>query len=121
MANKLIRRLGTAVVAIVMLGGGVLVAWNIFGQGPYGDSCRFSLGCRSFYCLHHAQQGSAQITAPGHCTKSCDSDADCVDADITGRAVCVTLGDAARDDLPPFGKPEKACMIVQDLPPDIRH
>lgn len=112
---RLWSKIGTVVVGVVMLGGGALVLWNVFGQGPYGDTCDYALGCRSFYCLHHEQQGSAQVMAPGHCTKSCDADAEC-----GAGAVCVVLGEAARDDLPPFGKPDKACMRIRELPADTR-
>jgi hypothetical protein len=104
-ARKWLARTGTVLVAIAMLGGGALVVWNLFIQGPYGDSCHFSLGCRSFLCLHHAARGGAQVPASGRCTKSCDADGDCGSG-----ASCVVLGDDARDDLPPFGKPDRACM-----------
>lgn len=114
--RKVFSRLGTVVVAIVMLGGGALVLWNVFGQGKYGERCRFSIGCRSYYCLEHELQGSAQVSSGGMCTKSCDTDAECGE----GRA-CVVLGEAARDDLPPFGKPTRACMRVRAVPSDIRH
>lgn len=113
--NKLVGRLGTVVVGLVMLAGGFLVFWNVFGMGPYGDSCTYSVGCKSFYCLHHELAGSAQVSSGGHCTKSCDADADCGPG-----AACVALGDDARDDLPPFGKPDKACMVLRESPPDIR-
>lgn len=115
MAGRVWSRVGTVVVGIVMLGLGFLVFWNVFGMGPYGDSCRFAVGCRSFYCLHHAQRGSAQVTAPGRCTKDCSADSECGEG-----AVCVVLSEQARDDLPPFGKPDKACMKVIELPPDMR-
>lgn len=115
MASRVWNWIGTVVVALAMLGGGFLVFWNVFGMGPYGDSCRFAVGCRSFYCLHHAQRGSAQVTAPGRCTKDCTDDSECG----TG-AVCVVLSEQARDELPPFGKPDKACMKVIELPPDMR-
>ena len=113
--NKTLSRIGTTIVGLAMVGGAGLVLWNVFGQGPYGDTCQFSLGCRSFYCLSHEQRGSAQVSSKGHCTKSCDADSECG----TG-AVCVTLSEASRDDLPPFGKPDKACMVVRDMPADIR-
>lgn len=113
--KKLLSRIGTVAVTIVMLGGGALVLWNVFGQGPYGDTCRFSLGCRSFYCLQHELRGSAQVSSAGRCTKDCDADAEC-----GAGAVCVALSEASRDDLPPFGKPDKACMLVRDTPADIR-
>ena len=38
-------RLGTVVVVLGMLLVGALVWWNMFGQGPYKDTCRFSIGC----------------------------------------------------------------------------
>ena len=115
-ARKVLSRIGTAVVVLAMLGGGALVVWNIWGQGRYGDTCHYSLGCRTFLCVHHELQGSGQISSSGRCTKSCDSDADC------GAGVrCVVLGDPARDDLPPFGKPDHACLLVRELPADVRH
>ena len=104
---KLLKKIGTVLVGLVMLGGGALVAWNVFGQGPYGDSCHHSLGCRSFYCLKHELAGSDQRMSEGSCTKSCDSDAECGSG-----ARCVVLSDDARDDLPPYGKPDRACMKV---------
>jgi|SRR5580693_8038161 hypothetical protein len=107
-ARKLLRRLGTALVALLMLAGGGLVFWNVFVQGPYGDSCSHSLGCRSYFCLRHELAGEAQVAAPGHCTKSCDRDDECGSG-----TRCVVLGDEARDDLPPFGKPTRACMHVR--------
>jgi len=96
-ASRALNRVGTVVVALVMLGLGFLVFWNVFGMGPYNDSCRFAVGCKSFYCLHHAQRGSAQVTAPGRCTKDCTSDSECGEG-----AVCVVLSSQALDDLPPF-------------------
>jgi hypothetical protein len=113
--KKVLSRIGTVVVGLAMLGGGALVLWNVFGQGPYGDSCRFSLGCRSFYCLQHELQGSAQVSSKGRCTKSCDADSEC-----GAKAVCVVLSEASRDDLPPFFKLDKGCMMVRDAPADIR-
>lgn len=113
--GKLASRIGTVVVGIAMLGGGALVLWNVFGQGPYGDTCRFSIGCRSFYCLSHELRGEAQVSSGGHCTKACDADDEC-----GAGARCVALTEASRDDLPPFGKPDKACMRVLEVPADIR-
>lgn len=105
--RKWLDRLGTVgVVGVFLLLGG-LVWWNMCGQGPYGDSCHYSLGCKSFYCVHHALSGSAQVPSAGRCTMECESDADCGSG-----AACVVLGDDARDDLPPFGKPDRACLAV---------
>jgi hypothetical protein len=102
-------KLGTALIAIGMLGGGALVAWNVWGQARYGGECEHSLGCRSFYCIHHAAEGSAQIRTPhGRCTQSCETDGDCGSG-----AVCVVLGDEAKDDLPPLGKPDRACLLAR--------
>ena len=106
-------KVGTGLIVIGMLGIGSLVAWNVFGQAKFGGECEHSLGCRSFYCVHHELSGKQQVRAPhGMCTQSCDTDADCKDA----AAACVVLGDEARDDLPPYGKPEKACLRVLDGP-----
>ena len=103
-------KLGTALIAFGMLGIGALVAWNLFGQSRYRGECEHSLGCRSFYCVHHELEHKQQIRAPhGMCTKSCDSDADC-----EAGAACVVLGDEARDDPPPLGKPDRACLVVVD-------
>jgi len=99
--------LGTIVVAIALCAGGVLVYWNVFGQGGYGESCRFSLGCKSFLCAHHAVAGEAQPAAPGRCTKSCERDDEC-----GAGARCVVLTADTRDDLPPFGKPDRACLAT---------
>ena len=115
MASRFWNRVGTVVVALVMLGAGVLVFWNVFGMKPYGESCQFWVGCRSFYCLHHVQRGSAQVSGPGRCTKECTADTECGSG-----AVCVTLTEGSRDDLPPFGKPDKACVKVIELPSDMR-
>lgn len=106
--GKLLSKLGTALFVVVVLGLGGLVAWNVFGQGPYGDACHHSIGCRSFYCVRHELAGSAQVASGGHCTKSCDTDRDCGSG-----ARCVVLSDDARDDLPPFGKPDRACLVVR--------
>jgi hypothetical protein len=105
--GKLMDRLGTAFVAMLMLLGGGLVWWNVCGQGPYRDECRVSLGCRSYLCLEHALRGDQQVPAEGRCTKACTADDACGDG-----YRCVELGEAARDDLPPFGKPTRACMRV---------
>ena len=111
MPKKLLNVLGTIVVGLVMLAGGFLVFWNVFGMGPYADTCAHSIGCKSFYCLKHQLRGTEQVPASGHCTKSCDIDGDCGSG-----AMCVTLSDDSRDDLPPFGKPTKACMALQATP-----
>ncbi len=109
--RRVLDRIGTVGIVIGMFAAGGLVFWNLWGQGPYADSCTYSLGCRSFYCLHHGLRGgSAQVTAPGTCTKACDADADCGSG-----ASCVTLDDNSRDDLPPFGKPDKACMRAYEI------
>ena len=100
-------KVGTVGVAVGMILIGGLVWWNVCGQGPYQDSCHYSLGCKSFYCLHHDLKGSAQVDGDGYCTKSCDTDGDCG----TGYK-CATLSDDSRGDLPPFGKPDQACMRV---------
>ena len=100
-------RLGTVVVVLGMLLVGALVWWNMFGQGPYKDTCRFSIGCRSYLCLEHGLRGEAQVPAPGRCTKAGSTDAACGEG-----YRCVKLEGPARDDLPPFGKPTKACMPV---------
>jgi hypothetical protein len=52
------------------------------------------------------------VPSDGFCTKACDADADCG----TG-ARCVVLGAAARDDLPPLGKPTRACMPARGSQP----
>lgn len=100
-------RAGTVVVGVGLLLIGFLVFWNVFGQGPYRDTCRHSFGCRSYLCLKHGVRGDDQVPTDGHCTKSCSTDAACGDG-----YQCVKLGGAAKDDLPPFGKPTKACMRV---------
>ena len=115
--KRLLSRIGTVIFLIGVVGIGSLVAWNIFGQGPYGDSCSYSIGCKSFYCVHHELRGDKQWTAPkGMCTKSCDADTECGSG-----ARCVVLSDESRDDLPPFGKPSKACLHVRPADPDDRH
>jgi hypothetical protein len=102
--------LGTALIAVVMLCGGALVAWRLFGQARYRGECEHSVGCRSFYCIHHDLEHKQQVPAPhGMCTKSCDSDVDC-----EAGAACVALGDEARDDLPPLRKLDRACLVVVD-------
>ena len=105
-----VKKVGRAMVGLVMLGGGALVVWNLFGMGPYGDTCAHSIGCRSFLCLEHTQVGDAQVASDGHCTKACSADGECGSG-----SVCATLGGPARDDLPPFGKPDKACMVVRSV------
>jgi len=98
-------KLGTVGVAMVMLLGGGLVWLNVCGQGKYQAACRFSVGCRSYYCLHHTLHGDAQIASDGMCTKSCTGDPEC------GAGYrCVVLSEEARGDLPPFGKPDRACV-----------
>jgi hypothetical protein len=105
---KLSGPLGTVLFALIVLALGGLVMWNVFGQGPYGDSCRISLGCKSFLCVHHELAGSAQVPGTGRCTKACEHDDDCGSG-----ARCTVLGSDARDDLPPFGKPERACLLAR--------
>ncbi|HEY4180836.1 MAG TPA: hypothetical protein VGM90_28520 [Kofleriaceae bacterium] len=105
------RAIWTVIVGLAMLCGGALVFWNVFGMGPYGDTCSYSVGCRSFMCVKHEQMGSAQVSSGGHCTKECSADSDC-----GAGATCVPLGDPAKDDLPPFGKPTKACLVIRPLP-----
>jgi|SRR5687768_5058615 hypothetical protein len=102
-------RLGTVFVALLILLGSGLVWWNMCGQGPYKDTCKYSLGCRSFYCLEHGLKGDEQVAAEGRCTKECSDDKACGEG-----YRCVTLSEGSRDDLPPFGKPDKACMRVID-------
>jgi len=115
--RTVLSRIGTVVIVIGLLGIGSLVVWNMFGQGPYGDHCSYSLGCRSFYCVHHELRGEKQWSSPtGMCTKSCDKDDECGSG-----ARCVVLSDETRDDLPPFGKPDRACLHVAPADPDDRH
>jgi hypothetical protein len=107
--RRLFSTLGTALIALGTLGVVALVAWNVFGQAGYGGDCEHALGCRSFYCIHHASHAGAQVSTPhGRCTQSCETDADCGSG-----ATCVALGDEARDDLPSLGKPDRACLLVQ--------
>ncbi|HEY1550887.1 MAG TPA: hypothetical protein VGG28_23820 [Kofleriaceae bacterium] len=102
-------KLGTALIVLGVLGAGALVAWHEWGQASYRGDCEHAISCQSFYCIHHAAHGSDQIaTAHGRCTRSCDADGDCGSG-----AVCAVLGAAASDDLPPIGKPERACLLVQ--------
>ena len=115
--RSLLSKIGTVIIVVGVLGLAGLIAWNVFGQGPYGDACSYSLGCRSFYCVKHELRGERQWAAPhGTCTKSCDHDDECGSG-----ARCVTLSDDSRDDLPPVGKPDKACLHVRSLDPEDRH
>jgi hypothetical protein len=100
-------RLGTVAVGIAILAIGGLVWWNMFGQGPYRDTCNYSIGCQSYLCLSHGLRHGEQLPSSGRCTKKCSTDAQCGDG-----YQCVKLSAAARDDLPPFGKPNRACMRV---------
>jgi hypothetical protein len=113
--SKVLKAIGTAVVALAMLGGGALVLWNVFGMGSYGETCHYTPGCKSYYCVHHELVGSAQMSSGGRCTKSCDEDGECGEG-----AKCVELSEASRDDLPPYFKPRRACLHVRELPPDVR-
>lgn len=102
----LLKRVGTAIVVLGMVALSGLVWWNMCGAGPYRDTCTHAIGCRSYLCLKHRLDASGkQLASPGRCTKSCSSDADC-----SGGDACVVLSEAARDDLPPYGKPTRACM-----------
>jgi hypothetical protein len=98
----------TILVALAVIAA---VLWNRFGAGRYGDSCQFFVGCQSFRCLQHEKMGNHQVSSGGRCTKDCSDDSECGPG-----AVCVTLSEASRDDLPPFGKSDKACMVVRPLP-----
>lgn len=106
----LFQRLGTTVVVLGMIALSGLVWWNRCGAGPYGDRCRYAIGCRSYLCLRHSLSptNDQQVPSIGQCTKSCAADTDCTAPDR-----CVELSSAARDDLPPFGKPARACMAVR--------
>jgi hypothetical protein len=116
-ARQVLSKIVGVVLLLGALGIGGLVAWNVFGQGPYGDHCSYAIGCRSFYCVKHELRGERQWRASqGMCTKSCDHDDDC-----GSNARCAALSEETRDDLPPFGKPEKACLHVRPLDPDDRH
>jgi hypothetical protein len=108
--NVWLQRLGTAVVVLGMLALSGLVWWNRCGAGPYRDNCNYSIGCRSYLCLRHSFEPatSQQIRSAGQCTKACTTDKDCTAPDR-----CVELTNDARDDLPPFGKPTRACMAVR--------
>jgi hypothetical protein len=108
--QKILRAIASVllVLGIATLSG--LVWWNRCGAGSYRDSCRYSIGCLSFLCLQHQwdPQQQKQMASPGHCSKPCDTDRDC-----SGGDRCITLDDSSRSDLPPFGKPTKACMQVR--------
>lgn len=114
MARGFFAKLATGVIGVVLLCGGALVIWNLFGQSKYGGECSMALGCRSFMCVHHDVVGTGDNagqweTEHGRCTMSCSTDAECGSG-----ARCVVLTDATRDDLPPFGKPDRACLRVGD-------
>lgn len=103
-------KLGTAaiVVAVVLLLA--IVKWmSACGRGGYGDPCRFNLGCHSYACVHRALRGDAQVAAHGMCTRPCSDDAECGDG-----ARCAALSEEAQTDLPPFGKPERACFRIEN-------
>ena len=114
-ARGWLNRLGTIGVIVVIAALGALVWWNIAGRSGYRETCRTNYSCWSFFCLRHRDgeaAGAAELATPGRCTKSCTTDADC-GADTH----CALLGPAARDDLPPFGKPTHACMVTQLVAP----
>ena len=110
--RRVLDRIGTVGVGVVMFLLGGLVWWNMCGQGPYRDRCRWNGGCDSFLCMRHGVRGADQVETSGRCTKKCKQDSDCGDG-----YRCATLGADARDDLPPFGKPERACLPVLDAAP----
>ena len=105
--TRIKNRLGTIGVLMAILAVSSLVWWNMCGQGPYRDDCSISLGCQSYLCLEHGLRGDQQVPSDGRCTKPCSKDAECGDG-----ARCVKLDGPARDDLPPWGKPDRACMRV---------
>lgn len=105
--RRALDKVGTGLVVLLMLLGGGLVWWNVCGQQPYRSECSWTGGCRSFMCLEHGLRGDQQVSANGRCTKECSADDECGDG-----FRCVALGADARDDLPPFGKPDRACMRV---------
>jgi len=99
-------KLGTGVFAIGLLGVVAYFVWSRYGQRPYAAPCTYALTCRSLYCAHHeVVDGDQRASQAGMCTKSCDGDRDCGSG-----AACVELDDAALDDLPPLGRPERACL-----------
>jgi len=102
---------------LFLLGVFFLVAlrwWNMFGQSGFGAHCRWTGGCKSFYCLRHELRDGVQVKSRGYCTKGCSSDASCASAGLS----CVKPGGGAKSDLPPFGKPSKLCMrVIASAPP----
>ena len=114
-AKRWLDRLGTVGVILVLAALGALVWWNIRGRSAYRESCRTNYSCWSFFCLRHFDSEASsgpELATPGRCTKSCTTDADC-----GAGARCAVLGPAARDDMPPFGKPTRACMVTQPVAP----
>lgn len=103
--RRALDKVGTAAVVVVILSCGAVVWWNVAGQRVYRAECSWTGSCRSFLCLQHALRGDEQVATSGRCTKPCSHDDDCAGGDR-----CVPLGPAARGDLPPFGKPDRACM-----------
>jgi len=110
--RRVLDRIGTVGVGLVIFLGSVLVWWNMCGQGPYRDRCRWNGGCDSFLCLRHGLRGTDQVESAGRCTRKCGADSECGEG-----YRCVELGSGARDDLPPFGKPKRACMPVLPATP----
>lgn len=105
--RKVLDRVGAVLVVLVALALGLAVFWNVFLMETYGSECSWNGGCRSFLCMRHGLRGDEQVSSSGRCTKECSDDASCGDG-----YRCVTLGSGARDDLPPFGKPSRACLRV---------
>ncbi len=106
--KKLLNVLGTIVVLAGVLVLAYLKWWNVVGQDKLGGSCDSRAGCRSYWCLKHELDGSAERPSAGYCTDKCSENSDC------GKGMaCVVPTAEALDDLAKAMRPNKLCERVR--------
>ncbi len=110
--KKILNALGTVAFLAVVLVLAYLKWWNVVGQDKLDGSCDSSAGCRSYWCLKHELNGSAERPSGGYCTDKCSADSDC-----TKGMACVTPSAEALDDLAKAMRPKKLCERVHAAMP----
>jgi hypothetical protein len=105
--KKILNVLGLVVIVAGALALAYLKWWNVVGQDKLNGSCNSSAGCRSYWCLKHELNGSAERASSGYCTDKCSDNSDCTDG-----MSCVTPTAEALDDLAKAMRPKKLCERV---------
>ena len=104
--------LGTVVVVAAALALAYLKWFNVVGQDKLNGSCSSSAGCRSYWCLKHELNGSAERPSSGYCTDKCSDNSDCTEG-----MACVVPSAEALDDLAKAMRPKKLCERVHAAAP----